>query len=188
MDLWNCLLNFVQFSCHLYLSAPIAVKKIFIATTKIPTVKVLDAITTKKFQEKFDLESLEAFGDSFLKYAACQPMFKLGYSRKLPGFMRNEPLDHKMWIVPGDQIENFREIQLSTATKVDFLNVPCTRSLPANPSELLNIKYLESILMYSFSDASLLVEALTHGSLCYRRFPSVISVLSFLEILYWIIS
>ncbi|KAK1360688.1 hypothetical protein POM88_045162 [Heracleum sosnowskyi] len=109
-------------------------------------------------------------------------------NRKLPGFMRNEPLDHKMWIVPGDQIENFRGFQLSTATKVDFLNVPCTRSLPANPAELLNIKYLESILMYSFSDASLLVEALTHGSLCYRRFPSVISVLSFLEILYWIIS
>ncbi|KAK1401513.1 hypothetical protein POM88_001118 [Heracleum sosnowskyi] len=34
----------------------------FIATTKIPTVKVLEAITTKKCQEKFDLDSLEALG------------------------------------------------------------------------------------------------------------------------------
>lgn len=38
---------------------------------------MLEAITTKKCQEKFDLESLEALGDSFLKYAACQQVFKM---------------------------------------------------------------------------------------------------------------
>ncbi|KAK1384262.1 hypothetical protein POM88_021997 [Heracleum sosnowskyi] len=58
----------------------------------------------KKCQEKFDLESLEALGDSFLKYAACQQ-----------GLIRNEPFDPQTWI---NQIEDFREIQLSTGTKV----------------------------------------------------------------------
>ncbi|TQD69694.1 hypothetical protein C1H46_044773 [Malus baccata] len=42
----------------------------------IPTVKVLEAITTKKCQENYHLESLEALGDSFLKYAASQQLFK----------------------------------------------------------------------------------------------------------------
>lgn len=37
---------------------------------------MLEAITTKSCQEKFHLESLEALGDSFLKYAACQQLFK----------------------------------------------------------------------------------------------------------------
>jgi endoribonuclease Dicer len=36
----------------------------------------LEAITTKKCQEKFHLESLEALGDSFLKYAASQQLFR----------------------------------------------------------------------------------------------------------------
>ncbi|KAK9919220.1 hypothetical protein M0R45_027830 [Rubus argutus] len=93
----------------------------------IPTIKVLEAITTKKCQEKFHLESLEALGDSFLKYAASQQLFRtyqnnhegllsvkkdrivsnaalcrVGCDHKLPGFIRNEPFDPKKWIIPGD--------------------------------------------------------------------------------------
>ncbi|KAH9670548.1 Endoribonuclease Dicer [Citrus sinensis] len=93
----------------------------------IPTIKVLEAITTKKCQEDFHLESLETLGDSFLKYAASQQLFKtyqnnhegllsvkkeriisnaalckLGCEQKLPGFIRTESFDPKMWIIPGD--------------------------------------------------------------------------------------
>ncbi|XP_021830046.1 endoribonuclease Dicer homolog 2-like isoform X1 [Prunus avium] len=93
----------------------------------IPTIKVLEAITTKHCQENLHLESLEALGDSFLKYAASQQLFKtyqnddegdltekkekiisnaalckLGCDRKLPGFIRNKCLDPKKWIIPGD--------------------------------------------------------------------------------------
>ncbi|KAJ4824762.1 hypothetical protein Tsubulata_024394 [Turnera subulata] len=93
----------------------------------IPAYKVLEAITTKKCQEKFHLESLETLGDSFLKYAASQQLFKtyqtnhegllslkkdkivsnvalckLGCERKLPGFIRDESFDPKNWIIPGD--------------------------------------------------------------------------------------
>ncbi|KAF8027787.1 hypothetical protein BT93_E0647 [Corymbia citriodora subsp. variegata] len=93
----------------------------------IPTMKVLEALTTKRCQEKYHLESLETLGDSFLKYAVCQQLFKkyqshdegllsvkkdklisnetlckLGCDRKLPGFIRNEPFDPKTWIIPGD--------------------------------------------------------------------------------------
>lgn len=35
----------------------------------------MEAITTKKCQENFHLESLETLGDSFLKYAASQQLF-----------------------------------------------------------------------------------------------------------------
>nr|XP_011466081.1 PREDICTED: endoribonuclease Dicer homolog 2 [Fragaria vesca subsp. vesca] len=93
----------------------------------IPTIKVLEAVTTKKCQDKFHLESLEALGDSFLKYAASQQLFRtyqnnhegllsvkkdrivsnaalcrVGCNYKLPGFIRNEPFDPKKWIIPGD--------------------------------------------------------------------------------------
>jgi dsRNA-specific ribonuclease len=37
----------------------------------------LEAITTNKCQENFNLESLETLGDSFLKYAASQQLFKI---------------------------------------------------------------------------------------------------------------
>ncbi|XVF44119.1 hypothetical protein PTKIN_Ptkin02bG0094800 [Pterospermum kingtungense] len=92
----------------------------------IPTMKVLEAITTKKCQENFHLESLETLGDSFLKYAVCQQLFKkhqnhhegllsirkdkiisntalsmLGCDKKLPGFIRDEPFDPKSWMIPG---------------------------------------------------------------------------------------
>ncbi|KAI5318080.1 hypothetical protein L3X38_037788 [Prunus dulcis] len=93
----------------------------------IPTIKVLEAITTKHCKENLHLESLEALGDSFLKYAASQQLFKtyqnddegdltvkrekiisndalckFGCNRKLPGFIRNECFDPKSWIIPGD--------------------------------------------------------------------------------------
>ncbi|CAL2272010.1 unnamed protein product [Prunus armeniaca] len=89
--------------------------------------KVLEAITTKGCQENFNLESLETLGDSFLKYATSQQLFKtyqnnaegllsgqrekivsnpalckLGCDRKLPGFIRNECFDPKKWTIPGD--------------------------------------------------------------------------------------
>ncbi|CAA0821254.1 Endoribonuclease Dicer homolog 2 [Striga hermonthica] len=92
----------------------------------IPTLTVLEGITTKKCQEKLHLESLETLGDSFLKYAVSQQLFKtyqnrhegllsirrekiicnanlckLGCLRKITGFIRNEPLDIKTWIIPG---------------------------------------------------------------------------------------
>ncbi|XWS68903.1 hypothetical protein CRYUN_Cryun04dG0133700 [Craigia yunnanensis] len=92
----------------------------------IPTMKVLEAITTKKCQENFHLESLETLGDSFLKYAVCQQLFKkhqshhegllsirkekiisntalcmFGCDKKLPGFIRDEPFDPKSWMIPG---------------------------------------------------------------------------------------
>lgn len=38
--------------------------------------QVLEAITAKSCQEKFHLESLETLGDSFLKYATGQHLFK----------------------------------------------------------------------------------------------------------------
>ncbi|KAK2975024.1 hypothetical protein RJ640_001234 [Escallonia rubra] len=212
----------------------------------IPTLKVLEAITTKRCQEKFHLESLETLGDSFLKYAVCQQLFtmhqnhqegllsakkekiisnatlcKLGCDRKIPGFIRNEPFEPEMWIIPGDPSVHYalEEELLSTTTKaysrgrrkvkgkavadvvealigaflssggevaalsfmdwlgikVDFLNIAYQRQFPVHPEKLLDIRYLESLLKYSFRDASLLVEALTHGSylpeipICYQR-------------------
>ncbi|KAK8567711.1 hypothetical protein V6N12_006288 [Hibiscus sabdariffa] len=92
----------------------------------IPTTKVLEAITTKKCLERFHLESLETLGDSFLKYSVCRDLFQrhqnhhegllsvrkdkiisnaalcsLGCDKKLPGFIRDEPFDHKNWMIPG---------------------------------------------------------------------------------------
>lgn len=39
-------------------------------------LQVLEAITTKKCQDQFHLESLETLGDSFLKYAVCHHLFQ----------------------------------------------------------------------------------------------------------------
>ncbi|KAK3016706.1 hypothetical protein RJ639_005644, partial [Escallonia herrerae] len=220
-------------------------------TVVIPTLKVLEAITTKRCQEKFHLESLETLGDSFLKYAACQQLFtmhqnhhegllsakkdkiisnatlcKLGCDRKIPGFIRNEPFEPKMWIVPGDPSGHYtlEEELLSTTTKaysrgrrkvkgkavadvvealigaflssggeaaalsfmdwlgikVDFLNIAYQRHFPVHPENLINIRYLESLLKYSFRDASLLVEALTHGSYMLPEIPRCYQRLEFL--------
>ncbi|XP_022864537.1 endoribonuclease Dicer homolog 2 isoform X3 [Olea europaea var. sylvestris] len=110
----------------------------------IPTIRVLEAITTKKCQEKLHLESLETLGDSFLKYTAGQHVFKmyqkehegllsirkekiianatlckLGCDRKIPGFIRNEPFDPKTWIIPGDNSANHGlEEELLSSRKV----------------------------------------------------------------------
>ncbi|KAL7252377.1 hypothetical protein ACSBR1_007043 [Camellia fascicularis] len=217
----------------------------------IPTSKVLEAITTKKCQEKFHLESLETLGDSFLKYAASQQLFKtyqihhegllsikreriisnvalrrLGCDRKLPGFIRNEPFDPKTWIVPGDQsgdyaldeellsstrkiyIRGRRKMKSKTVAdvvealigaflstggeasalsfmdwlgiKVDFVNIPYERHFPVQAERLVNIKYFESLLNYSFRDPSLLVEALTHGSYMLPEIPGCYQRLEYL--------
>ncbi|XP_041017409.1 endoribonuclease Dicer homolog 2 isoform X3 [Juglans microcarpa x Juglans regia] len=98
----------------------------------IPVSKVLEAITTKNCQEIFHLESLETLGDSFLKYAVSQQLFKtyknqhegvlsvkkeklisnaalckFGCDRKLPGFIRNKSFDPKKWIIPGDRSASY---------------------------------------------------------------------------------
>ncbi|KAI3880460.1 hypothetical protein MKX03_031011 [Papaver bracteatum] len=93
----------------------------------VPTMKVLEAITTKKCQEEFSLESLETLGDSFLKYAVSRHLFRsnknqheglltikkgrmisnevlrmLGCDRKLQGFIRNVCFNPKEWAIPDD--------------------------------------------------------------------------------------
>ncbi|KAL3520480.1 hypothetical protein ACH5RR_018629 [Cinchona calisaya] len=217
----------------------------------IPTIKVLEAITTKKCQEKFHLESLETLGDSFLKYAASQQLFKafpnhhegllsikkekiisnaalckLGCDHNISGFIRNEPFDPKTWIIPGDNSGAYRldrellspkrvvyerekrKIKSKTVAdviealiggflstggeiaallfmewlgiKVDFVYVPYTMPLQVDPEKLVNVKFLESRLNYSFRDASLLVEALTHGSYMLPEIPRCYQRLEFL--------
>ncbi|KAI3750883.1 hypothetical protein L2E82_21775 [Cichorium intybus] len=217
----------------------------------VPAFKVLEAITRKKCGEKFHLESLETLGDSFLKYAASQQLFKslpnqhegiltsrrkkiisndnlcrLGCNRNLPGFIRNDPFDPKTWIVPGDHSGSFNmeEEVLSDERKVyikgkrvikkkvvadvvealigvflseggemaalsfmswigitvDFVNTPYTRELTLQPEKFVNIQHLESLLNYSFNDASLLVEALTHGSYMLPEIPKCYQRLEFL--------
>lgn len=96
----------------------------------IPTMKVLEAITTKKCQEGFNLETLETLGDSFLKYAVSQQLYKsneyhheglltsqrerivsnkslckLACKHNLQGFIRLECFDPKKWVIPGDSSE-----------------------------------------------------------------------------------
>ncbi|KAJ9546095.1 hypothetical protein OSB04_025802 [Centaurea solstitialis] len=217
----------------------------------IPTLKVLEAITTKKCLEPFHLESFETLGDSFLKYAASQQLFKtlqaqhegilssrrekiisndslckLGCNRKLPGFIRNEPFDPKTWVLPGDFsdsleweeefLSNERNIYIGkTRTikkkvvadvvealigvflveggeiaalsfmswlgiNVDLVNQPYIRNVTLEPERFLNIQRLESILGYTFRDASLLVEALTHGSYMVPEVPRCYQRLEFL--------
>ncbi|KAK6144956.1 hypothetical protein DH2020_021776 [Rehmannia glutinosa] len=227
----------------------------------IPTLTILEAITTKKCQEKLHLESLETLGDSFLKYAVSQQLFKsyqnrhegllsikrekiicnatlckLGCDRKITlflnetssksqGFIRNEPLDPKTWIIPGTNCANhiFKEELLSSrkfyvgksrkiknktvadvtealigaflcaggeiaalafmawlGINVEFVSLPYTRNFCSNPELHVNIRYLESLLNYSFRDVSLLVEALTHGSYMRPEIPGCYQRLEFL--------
>ncbi|KAL4318063.1 hypothetical protein GQ457_18G021210 [Hibiscus cannabinus] len=110
----------------------------------IPTMKILEAITTKKCLESFHLESLETLGDSFLKYAVCQELFKrhqnhhegllsikkdkiisntslctLACDKKLSGFIRDEPFDPKNWMIPGcSGIYTFNEETVCNARKI----------------------------------------------------------------------
>ncbi|XP_076928332.1 endoribonuclease Dicer homolog 2-like [Bidens hawaiensis] len=217
----------------------------------VPATKILEAITTKKCLEKFHLESLETLGDSFLKYAASQQLFKtfqnqhegilssrrekvisnvslcrLGCNRNIPGFIRNKPFDPKTWVVPGDLSGSFNleETVFSTkrkvyignkrvikkkviadvvealigvflseggemaalsfmswlGIKVDLLNTPYIREVTLQPGKYLNIEHLESLLNYTFRDASLLVEALTHGSYMIPEIPKCYQRLEFL--------
>ncbi|GFP90070.1 endoribonuclease dicer homolog 2 [Phtheirospermum japonicum] len=216
----------------------------------IPTLTVLEAITTKKCQEKIHLESLETLGDSFLKYAVSQHLFKtyqnchegvlsikrekricnatlckLGCDRKITGFIRTEPLDIKTWIIPGincadrilqEEMLSSKKVYVGRPRKiksktvadvtealigaflsaggetaalsfmawlgidVEFTSLPYTRNICSNPELHINIKYLESLLKYTFRDVSLLVEALTHGSYMRPEIPGCYQRLEFL--------
>ncbi|KAL2327826.1 hypothetical protein Fmac_021253 [Flemingia macrophylla] len=89
---------------------------------------VLQAITAKECSEAYDYNYLETLGDSFLKYAVGQQLFKTnqddregalskeraritsnvalfknGCCNKLPGFIRKENFDPKQWSIPGDK-------------------------------------------------------------------------------------
>ncbi|KAL8233189.1 hypothetical protein R6Q57_002967 [Mikania cordata] len=216
----------------------------------VPVIKILEAITTKNCQEKFHLESLETLGDSFLKYAASQQLFKkfqgqhegilssrrekiisnaslcrLGCNRNLPGFIRDKPFDLRSWIVPGNlsgsvELEemvlsgrkvytgNKRTIKMKVVAdavealigvflseggemaalsfmswlgiELDLVNVPYIREVTLQPERYINIEHLESLLNYKFHDASLLVEALTHGSYMLPEIPKCYQRLEFL--------
>ncbi|KAK9075164.1 hypothetical protein SSX86_003484 [Deinandra increscens subsp. villosa] len=217
----------------------------------VPATKILEAITTKKCLEKFHLESFETLGDSFLKYAASQQLFKtyqdqhegilssrrekiisnaslcrLGCNRNLPGFIRNKPFDPKTWIVPGDlsRCSELRQMVISSGRKVyvsdkrtikkkvvadavealigvflseggemaalsfmswlgievDLVNKSYIREVTLQPEKYINIEHLESLLNYKFRDASLLVEALTHGSYMLPEIPKCYQRLEYL--------
>ncbi|XP_058102614.1 endoribonuclease Dicer homolog 2 [Magnolia sinica] len=113
----------------------------------VPANKVMEALTTKKCQEEFSLESLETLGDSFLKYAASQQLFRdhehhhegllsakkekmisnaalceLGCKQKLQGFIRNECFDPKHWTVPGDFSGHFWEDEMFNPTSKNIYN------------------------------------------------------------------
>ncbi|BBH07245.1 dicer-like 2, partial [Prunus dulcis] len=217
----------------------------------IPTIKVLEAITTKGCQENFNLESLETLGDSFLKYATSQQLFKtyqnnaegllsgqrekivsnpalckFGCDRKLPGFIRNECFDPKKWTIPGDYsgtsflsedlpfnerniyIRRRRKVKDETVAdvvealigaflstggeiaaiyfmnwvgiKVDLVHIPYERHFQVQPEKLIDVRYLKSLLNYSFRDPSLLLEALTHSSCMLPKIPGCYERLEFL--------
>jgi endoribonuclease Dicer len=61
--------------------------------------------------------------------------------------------------------------------KVNFNISPYETKCSANPENVLNVAFLESILKYSFVDRSLLVEAMTHGSYMLRDVPRCYQVL-----------
>ncbi|KAL8532956.1 hypothetical protein ACS0TY_009280 [Phlomoides rotata] len=184
-------------------------------------------------------------GDSFLKYAASQQLFKtyqnrhegflshereqiicnaslckLGCDRNIPGFIRNEEFDLKTWIIPGTksgyEVSSWKKVYIGATRKikskvvadvvealigaylvaggekaalsfmswlginVDFVNVPYMRTFNVKAEEHINVNYLESLLRYKFHDASLLVEALTHGSYMRPEIPGSYQRLEFL--------
>jgi endoribonuclease Dicer len=61
--------------------------------------------------------------------------------------------------------------------KVDFMIVPYERHFQLQAEKFVNVRYLESLLNYSFRDPSLLVEALTHGSYMLPEIPSCYQVI-----------
>lgn len=60
--------------------------------------------------------------------------------------------------------------------EVNFEIVPYTKTFIMNPDMHVNIGYIESLLGYKFQDASLLVEALTHGSYMRPEIPTCYQV------------
>ncbi|XP_027348830.1 endoribonuclease Dicer homolog 2-like [Abrus precatorius] len=111
----------------------------------IPISKILQAITAKGCQEASDYDYLETLGDSFLKYAASQQLFKTnqnhreglltnerekiisnvalskyGCSQNLPGFIRNKEFKPKQWDIPGDKSKGLllKEELVSNRTRV----------------------------------------------------------------------
>lgn len=61
--------------------------------------------------------------------------------------------------------------------KVNFDYIPYTMPLQVNPDKLVNVKSLEYLLNYSFRDATLLIEALTHGSYMLPQIPRCYQVI-----------
>lgn len=61
--------------------------------------------------------------------------------------------------------------------KVDFTIVPYERHFNLQAEKFVNVRYLESLLNYSFRDPSLLVEALTHGSYMLPEIPRCYQVI-----------
>ncbi|KAG5016750.1 hypothetical protein JHK82_022403 [Glycine max] len=70
----------------------IATIKVCYNCSSLQSRKVLEAITTKRCEEAFHYESLETLGDSFLKYAASQQLFKTYHNHHegLPKMCSNE--------------------------------------------------------------------------------------------------
>lgn len=93
---------------------------------KIPVMEVLKALTTTRCNENFNMEALELFGDSFLKYAVSRKLFlesstanegvlstrrirsicnealhKLAVDRGLSAYIRDCQFDPSRWAAPG---------------------------------------------------------------------------------------
>lgn len=67
--------------------------------------------------------------------------------------------------------------------EVNLAPTPYTRTFVANPGLHVNIRQLESLLQYKFTDASLLVEALTHGSYMRPEIPGCYKVCQKMEVI-----
>ncbi|TMW80316.1 hypothetical protein EJD97_021497, partial [Solanum chilense] len=103
----------------------------------IPAAKILEVMTTKKCLQKFNLESVEKLGDSFLRYAISiqsfksyenyhecllnikknkiisnVALFKLGCAHKIQRFIRNVPFYLKVLTIPSEnpQVYNLTKI------------------------------------------------------------------------------
>ncbi|PPR81130.1 hypothetical protein GOBAR_AA39584 [Gossypium barbadense] len=165
----------------------------------IPTMKVLEAITTKKCLESFHLESLETLGDSFLKYAVCQKLFKkhqnhhegllsirkdkmisnttlcmLGCDKKLPslqGFIRDEPFDPKGWMVPGYNCGRYTLDEETLNTRKIYVS---------GRRKLKSKKVADVVEALIGAYLSMGVEALTHGSYMLAEIPGCYQRLEFL--------
>eukprot|EP01018_Ginkgo_biloba_P017577 Gb_32044 [translate_table: standard] len=128
----------------------------------IPTIKVLEALTRKKCQECMSLETLETLGDAFLKYVASRNVFttytqqhegqltskrkhiisnyalyKIGCTRQIPGYIRNERFDPERWTVPG------QVLALSSGL---FKDISCSENLHIKEYRLMSIKDIADVV------------------------------------------